>query len=203
LIDMDTGMRISDEDGGAKLALSVVWPQFLAILLVVFIAVFVGFGWALVGFLTAAMLLAMGAAHLLWRWLLRMQRPNILIGALIGLLAGTLAALLSVGAAYLELVLGKHLGGSMTGAFVAWSGATGWEMFYGTTSANPAAVNVVIAPARMMFGLLGGVLAIMLAVGVVVTALAIPIISGLIGGMFAGARARRMVSGPVPEQVTS
>lgn len=177
------------DTGGARLALAVTWPQFVVLVIVACLAAMAGYGWTLFALLLVAIALTMLIANMAWRLLLRMRRPGVGKGALLGLVVGALASALSIAAAYTDIHTGRSFGGSLIADLLYGSFLAGRE----STPPNPGFDRLA------QFA--GGLIFVWLMLIASVVALSIPLLTGLIGGMSAGLRARGLVEGPKPEQI--
>jgi hypothetical protein len=174
--------------GGARFALAVTWPQFLVLATIACLAAMVGYGWTLFALFLVAIALSMLIANMAWQLLLRMERPGSGKGALLGVLVGGLCSALSIAAAYTDVHIGRSFGGSLVQDLL-FSGYTAGRR---STPPNPGLDSLAQFAGGMVF--------IIIAAIAIIVVLAIPLLTGLIGGMAAGLRARRLVEGPRPEQ---
>jgi len=181
------------ESPGLRFALAVVWPQVLVLVVVVVAAILAGQGWSLVLLLALAFVLSLAVASLIWKQFLRWRsRPNYLLGAMVGLIAGIAAAALSYGAVAADLQIGPHFGGSLITAAIKPVIEQSFKAGVNSARAkdNPA-VNVATIPLQAMFGFGFAIFAAGAMVAFIFGAIALPIISGLVAGITATRRARR------------
>jgi len=179
------------DPGGARFALAVTWPQFVVLVVIGCLAAIVGYGWTLFAIFLVVIALTMLIANMAWQALLRMRPPGAGKGGLVGVLVGAMASALSVAAAYTDIHIGRSFGGSLVNDLL-FAGFTAGRQ---STPPNPGFDNV----AQFM----GGMVFVVLTAIAIFVALAIPLLTGLIGGMAAGLRARHLAEGPQPEQPAS
>jgi hypothetical protein len=179
--------------GVARLGVAVTAPQFLVVALVMIGAATAGHGWSLVLLLGIATVGSAIVAWLAWSLLLRVRRPpGVLLGALVGLLVGCAAAALSFAAAAADKHIGPRFGGSLLGEMAGGAFQAGMEQGAQLAPRTGMPVlDVAGAPARAVTSIAGGFLALMMMAAVFLGAIALPIVTGLVGGIAAALAERR------------
>jgi hypothetical protein len=171
--------------GSARLRVWVAAPQLIVLAVVAVGAAVAEYGWSLLALLAISTALSLAIASLAWGLLLRLrQPPGIVLGALVGLLVGIAAAGLSFAAAAADKHVGPRFGGSLLGDLFGAGIQAGMKQgneLYRTGTA----IDVATIPHRAVVGVAGAFFVVMVMGAVILGAIALPILTGLAGGIAA------------------
>jgi hypothetical protein len=178
--------------GSARLRVAVAAPQLIVLAIVAIGAALAGFGWSLVALLAVATALSIVVAALAWSLLLRLRRPpGVVLGALVGLMVGFAAAGLSFAAAAADKHVGPRYGGSLIGELVGAGVQAGFKAGSQGYSTGTA-IDVATTVHHGVIGVAGAFIVMMVMGAVVFGAIALPILTGLGGGIAAALAERHL-----------